>query len=101
MDLKNIQAADFTDQIGSTFDICHTDPQESLCLERVESRRKSPDAKRFRAPFSLYFRGSSKMQYMPQQNLTLKHEKLGMLTLMVMPIGRNEDGSYSYQAVFN
>lgn len=62
----------------------------SVELELAEVREPAGAASgAFRAPFSLLFRGPI-TPVMPQAIYPLKHEKLGMLELFIVPIGPEE-----------
>jgi hypothetical protein len=49
--------------------------------------------------FSLLFRGDRNYVF-PQQIFPLKHDAIGELDLFLVPVGRDETGTF-YQAVFN
>ncbi|MGA7220086.1 MAG: hypothetical protein WBX38_17350 [Candidatus Sulfotelmatobacter sp.] len=49
--------------------------------------------------FSLLFRGDPNYVF-PQQIFPLKHDAIGELDLFLVPVGRNESGTF-YEAVFN
>jgi hypothetical protein len=49
--------------------------------------------------FSLRFRGDRK-QVFPQRIYPMKHEVIGSFELFLVPIGRDENGTF-YEAVFN
>ncbi|MGB8648895.1 MAG: hypothetical protein WCF84_26900 [Anaerolineae bacterium] len=49
--------------------------------------------------FSLMFHGPAD-HFMPQNMYRLEHERLGEFQLLLVPIGRDQDG-YVYEAVFN
>jgi hypothetical protein len=49
--------------------------------------------------FSLLFRGDRNYVF-PQQIFPLKHDAIGELELFLVPVGRDETGTF-YEAVFN
>ena len=49
--------------------------------------------------FSLLFRGPAEF-YLPQQIYPLEHERIGALSIFLVPTGRDEDG-FEYEAIFN
>jgi hypothetical protein len=49
--------------------------------------------------FSLLFRGDRNYVF-PQQIFPLKHDAIGELDLFLVPVGRDETGTF-YEAVFN
>ena len=49
--------------------------------------------------FSILFRGPLEI-LLPQRTYQLEHEQMGMLSLFIVPVGKDEQG-YEYEAVFN
>ena len=52
-----------------------------------------------RQQFSVFFRGP--LEYLlPQGTYHLGHEKMGTVSIFIVPVGREQDG-FRYEAVFN
>jgi len=68
----------------------------TFVLIRVSEKRDSPKLEQF----SLIFQGPM-TPLLPQQILTLKHDKLGELSLFFVPIGPLEEGGMGYEVIFN
>lgn len=91
---------DFSDKVGQTF---HLDAGEGLALDFV---LQSADAKKTvdfpgktRDPFSLLFDGPNGCLFR-QGAYKMKHASGLDIDMFIVPVGKNEDGSYRYQAVF-
>ena len=72
---------------------------DSSCLEvdlvKVSELLRSPGQERF----SILFRGPEETP-LPQAMYEFQHEKMGKFDLFIVPINRDQDGTY-YEAVFN
>ena len=49
--------------------------------------------------FSLFFRGPL-VYLLPQGTYHMEHEKMGPVSIFIVPVGREQDG-FRYEAVFN
>ena len=98
--LADLKAEHFADLVGSVFRIVLPEHQEIFTLESVVPGPKSPDPAKYRDQFSLFFKGESKTVLINQQIVPMETDKFGHLEIFVVPVGRNEDGSFQYQAVF-
>jgi hypothetical protein len=49
--------------------------------------------------FSVLFRGPAD-RFIPQRMLRLKHDRLGEMDILLVPVGQDKEG-FQYQAVFN
>ena len=49
--------------------------------------------------FALAFRGPADV-YLPQQIYPLEHQRLGTMSIFLVPVGRDEQG-FEYEAIFN
>jgi len=89
----------FEPHVGTGFTI-HTDERnEVLTLtEATPGKFSYPGG---REPFSLTFNGSSNDLMLHSQMVVLQHPVMGELHIMISPLGRNEDGTFYYEAVFN
>lgn len=90
---------DFEPHVGTGFVIHTNEHVETFTLTRVEAS-KHP-GHNGREPFSLLFVGSSNDLMINSQLVLFKHEAMGDLAIMISPIGRNDDGTVRYEAVFN
>jgi hypothetical protein len=99
--LADLTAEHFADLIGCGFRVVLPEHAETLTLERIEATRKSPNPAKFRNSFSLFFKGESKTAFINQNTVPMENDKLGRLDIFIVPIGRNDDGTFQYQAVFN
>jgi|HubBroStandDraft_2_1064218.scaffolds.fasta_scaffold734374_1 hypothetical protein len=90
----------FADKVGQTFAL---DGLKALPIELTLTEAKRlprhnlPDG--LREPFSLLFTATGSF-ILPQQIYALGHATLGLLSIFLVPIGRNGD-TVTYQAVFN
>lgn len=67
-------------------------------FELVEVRALQPNADANGRPFSLMFRGPA-VPVLPQKMYLMEHERLGALTVFVVPVGRDAAGVL-YEAIF-
>jgi hypothetical protein len=66
-----------------------------LELDEVVETMRAPG----RQQFSVFFRGP--LEYLlPQGTYHLDHEKMGTVSIFIVPVGREQDG-FRYEAVFN
>jgi len=96
--LADLTADHFEPLIGRDFRVAHPDHSETLTLERV-ARSGSKGAPH--RQFSLFLRGRSTTVMFNQNTLPLESDALGRLELFTVPIGRDADGRFQYQIVFN
>lgn len=97
---KLLTIADFSDKQGDDFQMIFNDGT-SLDLTLTEVRpekRRMPDAAR--DPFSLIFDGTRDV-LCPQRIYFLRHASGWEAEIFMVPVGRNHDGTYRYQAIFN
>lgn len=97
--LDTLTIASFEPHVGTGFTI-HTDDRDEV-LTLVQADRGKPSGKDLRESFSLVFNGSSNDLMFHSQMVMLSHPEMGDLGIMISPIGRNDDGTYRYEAVFN
>ncbi len=95
--LHQLKLDHFTQHLGDTFRYTGAG-EESIDLKLSEANglTKPPSAER--TPFSLLFIGPSE-PLLEQQIHTLHHEKLGELSLFLVPLGPGS-GGFQYEAVF-
>lgn len=96
--LETLTAESFEAHIDTGFTIRADEHVEVLTLTTVD-RGKSQGAN-MREPFALLFNGSSNDLMFHSQMVRLEHPEMGMLDIMISPFGRNDDGTYRYEAVF-
>jgi hypothetical protein len=103
--MENAQAApllfeDFAGKVGEVFTVAEPDmaaiPLTLTDAERLPTHHAAANA---RPPFSLVFLGKDS-RALPQKLYRLEHAGLGVLTIFLVPVGRDARG-VSYQATFN
>jgi hypothetical protein len=95
-DLRSVTSQTFAEQLNTRFSI-ESGPSDAEEMELIEATEKqsSPTQEQF----SLIFRAAS--DTVPNQGqYTMKHEKLGVLELFLVPVGKDDKGLY-YEAFFN
>lgn len=95
----------FAEHVDSTFHLQFEDTS-TLDVLLVEAVPQKPTAKGFGVPdtirddpFALLFRGPGDKP-LPQRIYSITHDKMGELTLFLVPVGIDEHGRY-YEALFN
>jgi Domain of unknown function (DUF6916) len=91
---------DFADKLGEVFAVSEQDvPAIPLTLTEAEAlpARHAPPG--VRPPFSLVFLGKDP-RVLPQRLYRLEHSEMGVLTIFLVPIGKDAQG-VRYQATFN
>lgn len=101
IDLSTLTLDSFTPHVGTAFVLEHPEAQETLTLVNTKALSSDDHPMKKRDPFSLFFHGSRTDIQLNQQILHLKHDVMGEVEIFVVPIGRNDDGTILYQAVFN
>ncbi|MDE1149911.1 MAG: hypothetical protein PW843_25450 [Azospirillaceae bacterium] len=99
--LGELKAEHFLPLLKQEFTVTYPDYQTTLVLNDVEHGKKSVAPGRFRDPFSLFFNGTDPERVLNQQMHPLTHPTLGTLEIFLVPLGRNEDGTFHYQAIFS
>jgi hypothetical protein len=91
-----LNLASFSEHLNTKFRIYANDstPVEAELVE-AEDLGTTPRQERF----SLIFHGPLE-PFLVQQTYKIEHDRMGQLTLFLVPIGRDDKG-FSYQAVFN
>jgi hypothetical protein len=98
MMLESLTHESFEPHVGTGFAIEAGEYAETLTLTEVKPRQ--PLAGFDRAPFSLSFTGASNELMFHSQTYEMRHPELGTLPIMISPTGRNDDGTFRYEAVF-
>lgn len=96
--LENLTHESFEPHIGSAFAIEVGEYSETLTLDAVKTREPLPGFDR--APFALSFTGASNELMFHSNTYEMEHPELGTLPIMISPTGRNDDGTFRYEAVF-
>ncbi|HYE51056.1 MAG TPA: hypothetical protein VEB20_15780 [Azospirillaceae bacterium] len=100
-DLATATLETFEPHVGTAFVLHHPEQQETFTLVETKALPAHDHPMKKRDPFSLFFKGSRTDLQFNQQILPLKHEALGEVSIFIVPIARNDDGTIRYQAVFN
>ncbi len=86
----------FFESLNSKF-LLDREGSEKIELELIELRNGYANSAS--ESFALLFRGPGTF-VLPQQIYTLNHERLGLLNLFLVPVGRDSRGTY-YEVIFN
>ena len=86
----------FAENLNTKFRI-PLEPSKTAEIELVEviETMRTPE----RQQFSVFFRGPLEF-FLPQGTYHMEHEKMGTVSLFMVPIAREQD-SFRYEAVFN
>ena len=100
--LRNqLQLSDFSQAVGSSFQVCvNSDlscPLELLEAVKLGDRPSSSSARS--EAFSILFKGPKSI-FLPQQIWALNHSTLGDISVFLVPVAQDADG-FRYEAVFN
>jgi hypothetical protein len=93
---RRLEHEDFAKQLHSKFRI-RVDESQTVESELTEVSELLLSPKQER--FSLVFRTSNEF-FLGQGQRPLEHDVMGQLSLFLVPVGRDEEGTY-YEAVFN
>ena len=93
---ERLEKAAFAENLNTKF-LLRTDDGNAIELELTEIREveSGPGHEQF----ALVFDGPGAI-YLPQRIYPLEHERMGEISLFLVPIGRGENG-FTYEAVFN
>lgn len=92
----DLQHEEFLKHLNTKFRICLSETEAVEAeLTDVSERLMSPRQERF----SLVFRTANEI-LIGQGQRTLEHDEMGNFDLFLVPIGRDDEGTY-YEAVFN
>jgi hypothetical protein len=89
----------FEPHVGTAFTIHTNDHDEVLTLKAVEPGKQYME--KGRQSFSLIFDGSSNDLMFHSQMVMVRHAEMGDVEILISPFGRNDDGTYRYEAIFN
>ena len=91
---------DFSDKVGGVF-VVRDDgvPDIALTLKQADPLNPAYGMKGVRPPFSLIFLAADQ-HVLPQRLYRLEHERLGAMTIFLVPIAKDAEG-VRYQATFN
>ncbi len=94
-----LKCEDFAPHVGEIFRL-KLESGDTVDVELTEAEvNKALETRGGRAPFALVFRGASDLM-LPQRLYELQHQKMGDLTLFLVPIGPDDKGM-QFEAVFN
>jgi uncharacterized protein DUF6916 len=101
MDLSEFTYDKLLTHVGSAFRIDFVERSVELSLVRVDHlREKHTSKKLFRDSFALVFNGPQDVM-LPQGMYPMHHPVLGdPVQIFIVPIGKEDDGAYQYEAVF-
>lgn len=94
--LETLHLASFSEHVNTKFRI-NGDDSTFVDIELIEAVDEESTPKQER--FSLIFRGPLQ-PHLPQGTYTIEHDKMGTLSLFLVPVAQQEDG-FHYQAAFN
>jgi hypothetical protein len=86
----------FSESLNSKF-LIEREGNELIALKLIELRNGHSDSRS--ESFSLLFRGPGAF-VLPQQIYKLRHDRLGVLDLFLVPVSRDANG-VNYEVVFN
>jgi uncharacterized protein DUF6916 len=93
---QRLEQEDFAKNLNSTFKIRISESETVDCqLHEVTELLLSPRQERF----AVVFRTSNDF-YLDQGMRSFEHDVMGQFELFLVPVGRDEDGTY-YEACFN
>jgi len=95
-----LNLAAFKAQLGTTFTINDESAKVKLKLVEVASFASRKEAAAGREGFSLRFRGPQEMP-LKQNTYLIEHERLGLFSFLVVPVGSRNTHSPYYEAVVN
>ena len=93
---ERVEKAAFAENISTKF-LLRTDDGNAVELELTKIREIESEPGH--EQFALIFSGPGTI-YVPQRTYQLEHERMGAITLFLVPIGKDENG-FIYEAVFN
>lgn len=93
---ERLEKATFAENLNTKF-IFRPDVEQVIELELTDI--KEIESAPQQEQFALHFRGPGNI-YLPQCIYPLEHERMGAISLFLVPTGRDEDG-YIYEAAFN
>ncbi len=100
--LDTVTIATFSPLIGSIFAAQHGDHHDDFILVSAEVSKHAanrPDG--MRECFSLLFKTSTAGHALAQGTYELVNPTLGALSVFLVPVAENSDGTLTLQAVFN
>lgn len=95
----NLTLQHFLPYVGEAFTLTCDGHSEALTLETAEATA-NPSSLRPGGDFRLVFKGESTDILLQQHIFGLTHPAMGALSLFLVPLRRNPDGTHSYGAAF-
>jgi hypothetical protein len=96
--IETLTLESFAPHLNTEFVISGDGESDTLTLVECSAGRED---ERFGQAFTLVFHGARADIVFSSHMQTLTHPEMGAFELFISPFGRNEDGTYKYQAVFN
>jgi hypothetical protein len=93
---ERLEKTDFAENLNTRF-LFRPDGENIVELELTKIRDVESDPEQ--EQFAVVFRGPANV-YLPQRIYPLEHERMGAISLFLVPTGRDENG-FIYEAVFN
>lgn len=92
---RRLEKTEFVENVNTKFRVPLDDANAlELELVSVQDGQSTPRQEQF----SLMFEGP--LTYLPQRIYRMEHERMGTISLFLVPIGKTED-KFIYEAVFN
>lgn len=94
-----LNLATFKSQLGTTFTVNDETAKVKVKLVNVDNFASRKQLAAGKEGFSLVFRGPLEMT-LKQNTYLIEHEKLGMLSFLIVPIGTGKNAPH-YEAIIN
>ncbi len=100
--LDQVTVSTFTPLIGAVFAASREDHHDNFILASAEVSKYTVNRPEgMREGFSLLFKSSTSGHVLAQGIYELVNPALGSLSVFLVPISQNDDGTLTLQAVFN
>lgn len=99
--VADLRLEHFAGRIGEGFEVRLPNATERLVLENTLARANHGCPVSVRPGFSIFLRGSTPTILLQQGTYPLEHEEMGRLDIFIVPIGREPDGTFRYEACFS
>jgi hypothetical protein len=95
-----LNMAAFKSQLGSTFTVNDEASKVNITLVNVDNFASRQQLAAGKEGFSLVFRGPQELT-LKQNTYLIEHDKLGMLSFLIVPIGTKNKKAPHYEAIIN
>ena len=92
--------ATFKSQLGTTFTVNDEASKVNITLVNVDNFASRQQLAAGKEGFSLLFRGPQELT-LKQNTYLIEHDKLGMLSFLIVPIGTKNKQAPHYEAIIN